>query len=191
MPLLYKVMQMPFHAIWAAMLWACVCVRFAWRVVPLNVLCCELFFQQELTASLSCSFSFLCLVTSGIAWLHTLGVCGPAVCLCLDGCGNVCAVFMLIGGACMCGWTAVVVPSRCLPAWLTRPRCPLHGARQQSPGRGTAFCHLFLISLLCHFLFFISCSVIRFFGIHFPLTSFIHLLLSWSLPLFTDSLHLF
>lgn len=104
----------------------------------------------------------LSLVTSGIAWLHTLGVCGldllfvfvwlceRLVCLYVD-----CLVVTL---RVRVFWIVVVVQSRCPPAWLTRPHCPLLGARQQSPGRGTAFCHLFLFSLSFSVLFLVKWS---------------------------------
>lgn len=166
------------------MLWACVFVRFAWSVVLLSSMCCALSCNStgaNCLPLLLFSHFFVslnhwhCLAAhAGCVWD------GPAVCVCMAVWTSGLSLCWLFGrdSACPCVWIVVVVPSRCPPAWLTRPRCPLLGARQQSPGRGTAFCHLFLFSLsfsvLClssdrtHFSQSVSLSLPSF--VHFPLT---------------------
>lgn len=67
--------------------------------------------------------------------------------------GPVCVCMCVCACACVLACCHAAERSRCLRAWLTRPRCPRRGARQHSPGRGS-YSALPLSSLHLTFLFY-------------------------------------
>ncbi len=85
-----------------------------------------------------CVFANVCMCV--YVYLFFVCVCAclwmcPSVCaLCVCVCVCVCSLFVCVCARVCCH---AVVRSRCLPAWLMRPRCPRRGARQHSPGRGS------------------------------------------------------